>query len=141
MINKIYDLHLVFFSTHAKLADTEIRHIARNGNLEAMITQSASTYVVRYSDSEWSSFSSTGWTNTTFDAKNTSGSWITNTCNGHFNNRGFSTWSDSGGSSCSTGGGSCCGVVYSGSPTYMTTWHTSEYSGGCCSGAFSVYVR
>ena len=98
-----------------------------------MITRSDSTYIVRYSDSEWSSFSSTGWTNVLFDAKNSSGTWVNSTCNGHFNNRGFSSYSDR--------NGNICPIVFSGTAKYMTTWHTSEYSGGCCSGAFSVYVR
>jgi len=121
------------FETHAKLDDSEIRYLARNGEREALVMGNGNTYVLRYSDSEWASFSSIGWANVVFDAKDASGTWSVDVCDGHVNNRGFSTFSDM--------DGDYCPFVFDGIPAYMTTWHTYEYSGGCCSGPFAIYVR
>ena len=121
------------FNTHAKLSDNEIRFLALSGQREAMVKGTGSTYIFRYGISEWNSFDSSGWQNVEYDAKDSSGNWNFDTCNGHYNNRGFSTYSDSGGHHCS--------VVYDGATSYMTTWHTHEYSGGCCAGDFGVYIR
>jgi hypothetical protein len=118
--------------THAKMSDSDIRTLALDGAEETMITGSGSTYVLRYSTSEWNSFSSTGWTNTVFDSKDSDGAWQNDVCNGHYNNRGFSTYSDM------TGG--ICTVLYDGSHKYFSAYHTSLYAGGV-GGEFGIYVR
>jgi len=118
-------------STHAKMADSDIKVLARSGQREAMI-KGASTYIQRYSDSEWNSFSSTGWRNVSYDSKHSNGVWYNNTCNGHYNNRGFSSYADN--------RGRTCPYVFSGSARYFATWHTYNYSGGV-GGVYSVFVR
>ncbi|MCK6547910.1 hypothetical protein L6R52_18810 [Myxococcota bacterium] len=123
---------LVNRNTHAKMSDAQIRSIARAGQREAMLTNGTTVYLMRYSDTEWSTYASNGWTNVAFDSKNASGTWVNNTCNGHYNNRGFSTYSDTNGRSCP--------VVFAGAAGYYTQWHTYNYSGGV-GGVFEVYVR
>ncbi|MEC7983636.1 MAG: MopE-related protein, partial [Myxococcota bacterium] len=119
-------------SVPAKMSDSDIVSLATAGQNEVMISDGSSTYVLRYSDAEWGSFSSSGWTNVVYDSKGSNGSWSDDICNGHFNNRGFSTYSDS--------DGSACPIVYSGSSKYYSSYHTSLYSNGV-GGAFGVYVR
>ncbi len=116
--------------THAKLSDADIRAIATSGQGQALVTRADSTYLQEYGVSAFSSFSSTGWTNQSWTSRASDGSTLT--CNGHYNNRGFSTYSDSHGQACPT--------VYSGSSLYMVTWHTFNYADGV-GGEFSVYVR
>jgi LruC domain-containing protein len=102
-------------ATHAKLSDADIRTLARAGQREAMVEVASTRYILRYSDSEWQGFASNGWTNMQYDAKNSAGVWSNNVCNGHANNRGFSTYSDTHGNNCP--------VVFSGPTLYHTTWH------------------
>lgn len=118
-------------ATHAKMADSDIKALARSGQREAML-RGASTYILRYADSEWNTFSSVGWTNVAYDAKAANGVWSNNTCNGHYNNRGFSTYADNRGRACPT--------VFAAAARYMTTWHTYNYAGGV-GGTYGVYVR
>ena len=115
-------------TTHAKLSDTEIASIDSSGASEVMVKDhhSSTIYIERFAVSAWSSFSSSGWTNQPYDAKNSSGAWVSG-CNGHWNNRGISTWSDNGYYPCPT--------TYQGSPKYFTTYHTSGYAVG---GVWSV---
>ncbi len=119
-------------TTHAKIDDADIVALAQAGQGQALVSKSdgSSTYLQTYDSSAWSSFSSTEWTNQSFTSTAADGS--TGTCNGHYNNRGFSTYSDSHGNSCPT--------VFSGSPVYMVTWHTHNYSTGV-GGTFGVYIR
>jgi hypothetical protein len=117
-------------NTHAKYSDALIRQIARAGQREALITNGTTAYVVRYSDSAWSGYSSTGWTNTAYDSKRPNGTWANGVCNGHWNNRGFSTWNDN--------PYSVCSVVFAGPTLYMTPYHTFGYS---VNPPFEVYVR
>ena len=121
-------------STHAKRSDADIKAIARAGAREVLIKHktSGTAYIERYSDAEWNSFSVVGWTNAVYDAKNSGGVWQNDVCNGHYNNRGFSTYSDR--------NGSACPVVFAGSAQYMVTNHTSNYSGGV-GNPFGVYLR
>jgi len=88
-------------------------------------------YLQRYTASAWASFSSRGWRNQSYQSMNSSGNWVSG-CNGHFNNRGISTYSDANGNSCPT--------VYRGTRKYFVTWHTSYYSNGV-GGEYGVYVR
>ena len=118
--------------THAKLSDADIRALATQGALQAMVKHSLSTYIQRYTAAEWSSFSSTGWKNVAWDSLRADGTWVSNTCNGHFNNRGFSTYSDN--------NGAACPVRYAGAARYMSTWHTYNYGGGV-GGVYDVFVR
>ncbi len=119
-------------NTHAKMTDADIRILARGGQREAMVKRGSTIYIQRYADSEWNSFASNGWRNVTYDVKNSSGSWVNNGCNGHYNNRGFSTYADR--------FGATCPYVFSGGRAYITTWHTYNYNGGV-GGVFSVFVR
>jgi hypothetical protein len=93
------------------------------------VTRLGITYLQNYGGS-FSSFSSTGWTNQSWTSISSSGS--TTTCNDHYNNRDFSTYSDAPAQACPT--------TYSGSSLYMMTWHTHNYRGGV-GGEFGVYVR
>jgi hypothetical protein len=104
-------------TARAKLSDADIIALANGGQRELLADGGSDRYIFRYSASAWSNFSATGWTNVVHDAKNSAGAWVTNACDGHFNNRGFSTWNDSAGAACS--------VVFSGSPFYSSTYHTS----------------
>lgn len=117
-------------ATHAKLDDLVIRQIALAGQREAMFLHSATTYILRYSASEWNSYWSNGWTNVWYDSKGSDGVWRNNRCNGHYNNRGFSTWNDS--------PYAVCPVRYSGGTRYMTQYHTSY---GNVGGTYGIYVR
>jgi LruC domain-containing protein len=119
-------------ATHAKLADADIRALALAGQREALVVAGSTRYVLRYDAAEWNTFSSTGWTNVAYDAKTSAGAWRLNECNGHWNNRGFSTYSDR--------HAAPCGTTFAGSALYTTTWHTHEYANGV-GGIFSVYVR
>jgi hypothetical protein len=65
------------------------------------------------------------------DAKNSSGTWQANICNGHYNNRGFSTYSDASASACS--------VVFAGSARYLNQYHTSYNTS--IGNPFYVYIR
>ena len=114
------------------MADTDIRTLATNGTLQAMVKHASTTYIQRYSASEWNSYSSTGWTNVSWDSLRSDGVWVGNTCNGHRNNRGFSTYSDRHGRPCPT--------VFSGGARYMASWHTYNYSGGV-GGHYDIFVR
>ena len=118
-------------STHAKLSDTTIRTLATMGAGEVMVKDAVSStvYIERYTG--WNSFSSVGWANQSFDAKDSTGVWRSG-CNGHYNNRGISTYSDNHGNSCP--------YVYRGSVRYYVTYHTSLYVGGV-GGEYGVYVR
>lgn len=119
-------------NTHAKMTDADIKILARSGQREAMIHRGSTIYIQRYADSEWNTFASNGWRNMTYDVKNSSGAWVNNGCNGHRNNRGFSTYADN--------RGGTCPYVYSGGRAYITTWHTYNYSGGV-GGIYDVFVR
>ncbi len=119
-------------STPAKLSDADIRGLAQAGAGEFMMVRSGSTYIFRPRPlSAWGSYSSTGWTNQNKDAKRSNGSWVSSACNGHYNNRGFSSWDDSPYQQCA--------YPYSGSTSYMTQNHTT-YNGSIGS-AFRVFIR
>ena len=118
-------------SVHSKLDDSDIQALGSAGQQQALISNTDGTqYVLSYDSSTWSSMSSTGWTNHTYTSLNADGSTID--CDGHYNNRGFSTYSDT--------HGDACPAVYSGSARYMVTWHTSNYEGGV-GGEFGVFIR
>ena len=120
-------------NTHAKLADSEISGIALAGFGEVMVKDHHTTtiYIKRYTTSAWGTFSSTGWVNQTFESMDPNGNWVSG-CNGHYNNRGISTYSDNNGGSCPT--------VYQGTKRYFVTWHTFNYANGV-GGEYGVYVR
>jgi len=125
------DLSNVTVTTNSKLADSDIKYIASTiGQREWMAKNGTATYVARYSASDWPSWATDGATNMWFDSKNSSGNWVDDTCNGHFNNRGFSTYSDT--------NGSACPVVYSGSSAYICNYHISGIANGA---PFVVFVR
>ena len=117
--------------THAKMADADIRTLALAGDGEVMIKGHSSNtiYIERYTG--WNSFGSTSWANKEFESKDSNGNWNSG-CNGHFNNRGISTYSDN--------HGGPCPYVYFDVSKYFVTYHTSMYSNGV-GGEFGVYVR
>lgn len=125
------DLTTASVTMNAKLADSDIKYLANTlGQREWMLKSGDTIYIARYSDSNWVGWATNGATNMAYDAKNNAGVWSVNICNGHYNNRGVSTYSDM------TSG--ICPVVYSGSPGYITNYHT----GGVAQGApFVVFVR
>jgi hypothetical protein len=124
---------LASMNANSKMLDSDIIALARaNGMREALMMNQARSiaYIVRYTDSAWGAFSSTGWTNQRYDSKSSSGAWSTSVCNGHVNNRGFSTYSDDSGSSCT--------IRFLGGSWYATTYHTMY---GNVGGYYGVYVR
>ena len=120
-------------SSYAKLSDAQIRGLALAGQGEFLVAKVSTTtrYIMRASTTEWNAYSSVGWTNVQVDAKNSAGNWQNNVCNGHYNNRGFSTYSDASGSPCS--------VVFAGAATYTTQYHSTY--GTSMGPAFFVYIR
>ena len=118
-------------SADAKLDDTYIRSLAAaNTRYEWMLKSSTSTYVCRYTSTNWSSWATNGATNMTYASKASNGTWTGYTFNGHVNNRGFSTYNDNAGAVCST--------VFAGSTGYYCNYHTQNAAPGT---PFAVYVR
>ena len=118
-------------SADAKLDDTYIRSLAAaNTRYEWMLKSSTSTYVCRYTSTNWSSWATNGATNMAYASKASNGTWTGYTFNGHFNNRGFSTYNDNAGAVCST--------VFAGSTGYYCNYHSQ---GGTVGVPFAVYVR
>lgn len=134
MSSSSYNLsNLKNHSSKAKESDARIRQIAANSNGEVLIDSGGNRYIFRYSASEWASFDNDGgWKNVSFDAKTSSGTWKNNTCNGHKNNRGFSTYSDARPGACYT--------IYQGSRFYFTSYHTTA-SGHSTQRAAKIYIR
>ena len=113
------------------MTDGDIRSLGERGRRQALVDNVDGTqYVLSYGTSTWASMSSTDWTNHAYTSHGSDGTSIS--CNGHYNNRGFSTYSDA--------HRSACPIVYSGIPKYMVTWHTYDYDGGV-GGEYGVYVR
>ena len=118
-------------SADAKLDDTYIKSLAAaNTRYEWMLKSSTSTYVCRYTSTNWSSWATNGATNMAYASKASNGTWTGYTFNGHFNNRGFSTYNDNAGAVCST--------VFAGSTGYYCNYHSQ---GGTVGVPFAVYVR
>jgi hypothetical protein len=129
-------------SQDGKMSDSNIIAIAKAinalGEMQMNFTGTGA-YIFRYSPSAWSSFSATGWKNQIHDSKNPNGTWAINACNGHINNRGFSSYNDL--------VPDTCRPAFSGSIFYYTTDHTSYtdyYAFGITlstSTPISMYVR
>lgn len=119
---------------NSKLHDQYIKSIARAGQREAYINhKNLNKAIYRYSDSVWNSYATNGWTNVSFDSKSSNGNWTNNACNGHFNNRGFSTWNDR--------SNQTCYVVYSGSRFYYTNYHVDSWANITDRNPVDIYVR
>ena len=116
----------------AKLDDAVIRLLALSGDREILMDNGATSYIERYSAAEWNTWAANGATNMSYDVKDAGGTWHLDLCNGHWNNRGFSTWDDS--------PYQPCAVPYSGSPRYMTSYHVHSYPNGI-GVPFQVSVR
>ncbi|MFA5431897.1 MAG: fibrinogen-like YCDxxxxGGGW domain-containing protein [Candidatus Paceibacterota bacterium] len=123
-----YDLATKTVTMNAKFSDSDIKFLAVQR--EWMVQAGTTIYVARYSVANWSSWATNGATNMLYDAKNSAGVWSANTCNGHYNNRGFSTYSDL--------NSAPCPVVYSGSASYFCNNHTQGSAPGS---PFIVFVR
>ncbi len=126
------DLVTLPVTMNAKLADSDIINLANTlGQREWMAKSSGMTYIARYSATNWLSWATNGATNMVYEAKNSTGSWSATTCNGHYNTRGFSTFSDALPGSCA--------AIYSGAISgYMANYHTAGYAVGM---PFVVFVR
>ena len=109
-------------NTNAKESDASIRSIGQNSLYEGEVLIQHSTshqYIFRYSRAEWGNFDNDGgWKNYTYDAKHYNGTWYTSTCNGHYNNRGFSTYSDR--------NSRTCPIYFKGGTYYFTSRHTND---------------
>jgi len=118
-------------SADAKLDDTYIKSLAAaNTRYEWMLKSSTSTYICRYTSTNWTSWATNGAANMAYASKASNGTWTGYTFNGHFNNRGFSTYNDNAGAVCST--------VFAGSTGYYCNYHTVHGNAGV---PFAVYVR
>ena len=134
--NNVSDLNNLTTTTSAthKLSDTDIKALAATNSYYEWsprfpVGSSPTTiYIMRYSSSNWNSWSSTGATNMVYESKSSGGTFVGG-YNGHFNNRGFSTYSDALGGACDT--------VFSGSAVYMTSYH-SQFGD---TGNFFVFIR
>jgi hypothetical protein len=120
-------------ATH-KLSDTDIKALAAtNGYYEwsPRIPDGPSPttiYIMRYSAANWNNWASNGATNMAYESKSSGGTFVGG-YNGHFNNRGFSTYSDNGDRVCDT--------VFSGTTEYVTSYHSAFGT----SSNFFVYIR
>ncbi|MCS6912418.1 MAG: fibrinogen-like YCDxxxxGGGW domain-containing protein [Myxococcales bacterium] len=113
----------------SKYSDEIIRTLALAGAREFLVVGGGTTYLLRYSAENWAVWASNGATNMPYDARQ-GDTWYSNACNGHFNNRGFSTWNDNPYAECPR--------TFQGPPRYMTQFHTFGYSWGA---PFQVFVR
>lgn len=108
-------------ATH-KLSDTDIKALAATSSLYEWSPRipdgpSPSTiYIMRYSSVNWSSWASNGAQNMAYESKSSGGTFVSG-FNGHVNNRGFSTYSDSINDACTT--------VFSGTKSYVTSYHSA----------------
>ena len=132
-VANLNNLNATSSATH-KLSDTNIKALAAtNGYYEwSPRTPSGSSpttiYIMRYSSGNWSSWASDGATNMSYESKASNGTFVGG-FNGHNNNRGFSTYSDSIGDACTT--------VFSGSKEYLNSYHSAFGT----SSNFFVYIR
>ena len=132
-VSNLNNLNATSGATH-KLSDTDIKALAAT-NLRyewSPRTPSGSSpttiYIMRYSAANWSSWASNGATNMAYESKASNGTFVGG-FNGHFNNRGFSTYSDNNGDACTT--------VFSGTKSYLYSFH-SAFSG---TSDFFVWIR
>ena len=134
--NNVSDLNNLTTTSSAthKLSDTDIKALAATNSNYEWSPRSPSgaspttIYIMRYSSGDWNSWASNGATNMVYESKSSGGTFVSG-YNGHFNNRGFSTYSDA------TGG--ACDTVFSGSAVYMTSYH-SQFGD---TGNFFVFIR
>ena len=134
--NGVSNLNNLTASSNAtyKLSDADIKSLAATSSqyewsLRVPSGSSPTTiYIMRYSSSNWNNWASNGATNMAYESKASNGTWVSG-FNGHFNNRGFSTYSDNHGDSCTT--------VFSGTKVYRNSYHTS----GGTTGDFFLWIR
>jgi hypothetical protein len=132
-VANLNNLNATSNETH-KLSDTDIKALAATSSLYEWSPRNPSgasptaIYIMRYSSANWSSWASNGATNMAYESKASNGTWVSG-FNGHSNNRGFSTYSDSINDSCTT--------VFSGSKFYVMSFHT-QFSG---TGDFFLWIR
>lgn len=118
-------------SATSKMNDVEIRSLV--SSREALIEAGNNRYLLRYTRAQWDTYSSIGWTNVNFDAKNSAGVWSNNACNGHYNNRGFSTYNDR--------VVLLCNVLFSGTSFYYSPYHTVGWDNIGQKSNVNIYVR
>ena len=134
--NGVSNLNNLTASVNAtyKLSDANIKSLAATSSqyewsLRVPSGSSPTTiYIMRYSSSNWNNWASNGATNMAYESKASNGSWVSG-FNGHFNNRGFSTYSDNNNDSCTT--------VFSGTKIYRNSYHTSYGT----TGDFFLWIR
>jgi hypothetical protein len=117
--------------SNSKLSDSSIRYLAKlHGFNEWMLTNGSTFYICRYTSTNWDSWNTDGSQNMYYASKSSNGTWSGYIYNGHVNNRGFSTYSDT--------IANVCPIVYSGATGYFCNYHTGGYA---VSPPFYVYVR
>lgn len=132
-VSNLNNLTATSSATH-KLSDTDIKALAATNlryEWSPRIPDGPSPttiYIMRYSAANWSSWASNGATNMAYESKASNGTWVGG-FNGHVNNRGFSTYSDSIADACTT--------VFSGTKSYVTSFHSSFNT----TSNFFVYIR
>ena len=134
--NGVSNLNNLTASSNAtyKLSDADIKSLAATSSqyewsLRVPSGSSPTTiYIMRYSSSNWNNWASNGAANMVYESKASNGTWVSG-FNGHFNNRGFSTYNDNAGDSCTT--------VFSGTKVYRNSYHTS----GGTTGDFFLWIR
>ena len=132
-VSNLNNLTATSSATH-KLSDTDIKALAATNSYYEWSPRipdgpsPTTIYIMRYSSANWSSWASNGATNMAYESKSSGGTFVSG-YNGHFNNRGFSTYSDA------TGG--ACDTVFSGSASYVTSFHSAFNS----TSNFFVFIR
>ena len=120
-VSNLNNLTATSNATH-KLSDTNIKALAATSSLYEWSPRTPSgsspttIYIMRYSAANWNTWASNGATNMAYESKSSAGTFVGG-YNGHFNNRGFSTYSDNGDKTCDT--------VFSGSATYLYSFHSA----------------
>jgi hypothetical protein len=120
-------------ATH-KLSDTDIKALAATNGYYEWSPRTpdgpspTTIYIMRYSAGDWSSWASNGATNMAYESKSSGGTFVSG-FNGHINNRGFSTYSDSINDACTT--------VFSGTKEYLFSFHAAFGS----TSNFFVWIR
>jgi hypothetical protein len=132
-VSNLNNLTATSNATH-KLSDTNIKALAATSSLYEWSPRTPSgsspttIYIMRYSAANWNTWASDGATNMAYESKSSGGTFVGG-FNGHFNNRGFSTYSDNGDKACDT--------VFSGPAAYLHSLH-SQFGG---TSDFFLWIR
>lgn len=118
-VSNLNNLNATSNATH-KLSDTDIKALAATNSRYEWSPRTPSgsspttTYIMRYSSTNWNSWASNSAVNMSYESKASNGTFVGG-FNGHSNNSGFSTYSDSINDACTT--------VFSGVKAYVNSFH------------------